>query len=368
MGQIPQFMYYPNAFGFRGITGSSTFTNFIGVSMTSDTMKDSVVLQATRAGSLRKIHFIVVSVATDATLDIRVETIDSTGNPTGTLWATNTNVTHSTHAAGTWYAVTLTADATFARGDKFAVVFQRSGAGAISISIGTGFENSGFVWSGHFPRRVGFNGASWAKDDIVANIGLEMSDGSFMPCGNIMHTGTLDSNSALQFRSGDASNEEGNLFTAPFTAKVVGLFARLRQGSAAGGQFQLSLYDGSIAAPASALAQCPTEDSTTHLNTNYGVHMYFFPTPTYIIEGKTYRVCAYSAEATFGIYMERLRVSNNAHLLMSPGGINCYRTSRAQAGPGTFSDTNTEVFPGMGLVIDEIVELTGHPAFGGLVA
>jgi len=359
--------------GFRGLTGSTTPTSFLTSSLTLDTHKSACIFSSpincgASGKAIHKIHFRVATVTTDAALDVRVETVDSTGSPTGTLFATNTNGNSPTaHAASTWYSVTLTADAAPAMGDKFAIVINRSGAGTISLTIADGFEGSGLVWSGLYPRRATF-GTVWTKDDVAPNVGIELADGTFLNHGGVMHTGVLDSGSAFAFKVGDATNEEGNYFTAPFSARVIGMFARLKQGSAAEGQYEFNLYDGSLSAPASALGTF-TEDSTSHLNNNYGTHIGFFAAPAYIIEGKPYRACVYCSAATSGVTLERFRVSAQAHLIGTPGGDGTYRTSRVKAGPGTFSNTVTEQFWCVGLVIDEIIELNRHPGMGaGLAA
>lgn len=367
MGSIPQFLYYPNGIGFRGVTGSTTPSSFAAVSLTADTHKAAYVLQATKAGAIHKVHFVITTITTDCNLDVRIETVDSTGNPTGTLWATTTNgQSASGHIINTWYTVTLTADATVAVGDKFAVVIQRDGAGTISLGIGNGYEGNNLFQSGHFPRRANYNGTSWTKDDVAPNVGIEMSDGTFMAHGGVFHTGSMAS-LAVTFKVGDAVNEEGNRFVAPFSGRAVGMFCRLKQGSAAEGQFTFSLYDGSLSAPASALASVSSDD-TSHLNNNYGTHIFFFATPVWIKEGFTYRACVYSSAATFGVSIERYRVSANAHLICSPGGVDCYRTGRALAGPGTFSDTDTDQYFCLGLVIDKVGGLKVHPGMVGGVA
>jgi hypothetical protein len=76
-------------------------------------------------GNVRKIFWGTRAVTTSATMDVRVETVDATGLPSGTLWGTNTNAARSGLTANTGYLDTLTADAAVTRGQFGAVVIKQ---------------------------------------------------------------------------------------------------------------------------------------------------------------------------------------------------------------------------------------------------
>ena len=105
----------------------SGLPNIGGVAYTLDagSEKAAVIDSAVAAKSIRKVRFRTGTVTTGATLDIRIETLDASGDPSGTLWAANTNVSHVLNATddNVWLVTgALTADATLAVGDKYAIV------------------------------------------------------------------------------------------------------------------------------------------------------------------------------------------------------------------------------------------------------
>jgi hypothetical protein len=64
------------------------------------------------------------------TIEVRIETLDASGLPSGTLWATNTNGTTGTVSSNTYVLWALTASASIAKGQMFCVragVWHQSG-------------------------------------------------------------------------------------------------------------------------------------------------------------------------------------------------------------------------------------------------
>src|SRR3990167_3397480 len=96
--------------------------------------KVAIVVAASTAKDIHKVHVRTGTVTTGDTVDVRIETVDSatTGDPTGTLWQTNTNgaLVIADGDDSVWKSVTLTADATsLVIGDVYAVVIVNGGAG-----------------------------------------------------------------------------------------------------------------------------------------------------------------------------------------------------------------------------------------------
>lgn len=104
------------------LRSTSTTVSNAHTSITSG-HKYAMVLTTKDAMTIRYIDWYILSKpVSDNNSTIRIETVNaSTGTPTGTLWAANTEAVSPVTAIGINTA-TLTADATFAAGDRFAVV------------------------------------------------------------------------------------------------------------------------------------------------------------------------------------------------------------------------------------------------------
>lgn len=119
--RLPSYLPYPDArtWGGSGTPGPGSLDK-----LDDPNERVSWIIRATKAGNLRKVGFRTGAVTLAVALNIRVETVTNTGNPSTTLWATDTSGTVAVPAANTWYWVTLTADATLAIGSMFAVVID----------------------------------------------------------------------------------------------------------------------------------------------------------------------------------------------------------------------------------------------------
>lgn len=75
---------------------------------------------------IEKIGFRTLTVSGGGDFDIRIETVGTNGQPTGTLWGTNTNFVQTVLGSdgNIYFEATLTAGATVAAGDLFAIVIR----------------------------------------------------------------------------------------------------------------------------------------------------------------------------------------------------------------------------------------------------
>lgn len=195
--------------------------------------KAALIFAATAAKSIRTIHYRTGTVTTGDTLDVRVETVDTAanGDPTGTLWATNTNAA-SVVAGGddsVWKSATLTADATLAIGDVVAIVLVNGGGGGNMQLAAYGEMVSGFPYGDLFT-------AAWAKS-IIPMFVVEYSDGSFEPVQGFLDQGAPIT--PTTFNSGTATNRRGNMFQVPFPTRTNGCWVWVD----ADGPFTCTLYD-----------------------------------------------------------------------------------------------------------------------------
>jgi hypothetical protein len=274
--------------------------------------KAAIVFAATAAKNIHKVHLRTSTVTTGDTVDVRVETVDTAanGDPTGTLWATNTNA--SLVIAGSddnvWKEATLTADATVAIGDIVSIVVANGGGGGNMNLVSYADMTASFPYGDHFT-------ASWAK---LANCPLiipEYSDGSFEPIYGMAENGAIN---ARTFKSDDATNRRGNIFQVAFPSRAKGAWAWV-DGDAA---FTIKLYD---AAGTSELATTAATNAFQRSAATPGLYFLPFTSSVNLSKDTNYRVAVVPSAAS-NIVAYDFDVPAAGMLDMFPGGQNCHRS------------------------------------------
>lgn len=317
--------------------------------------KAAYVLMATAAKDIHTIHFRTGNVATGDTVDVRIETVDTAanGDPTGTLWATNTNaaLVIGNGDDNTWKSATLTADATLAVGDVFAIVVVNGGGGG-NIQINTYSDQS----VGGFPYGDLFTTA-WAKLTAPPLFIIEYSDGSFEPIfGFADFGGPINTNT---FKSDDATNRRGNIFQLPFPARANGAWAWV-DGDAT---FTIKLYDSD---GSTVLATTAATNAFQRQGTAAALHFYPFLTTATLSANTSYRI-AVVPETTTNLTTYDFDVPSAAMLDMFPGGQSCHASVFTSS---AWAETTTRRAY-MGVFLDAFSDGIGSGAsahiFGGTV-
>lgn len=208
---------------------ATTFT------LNADGEKAALVASSLVAKSIRYVYIRTGAVTTGGNLDVRIETVDSSGNPSGTLWATNTNVTLAVGSGDddVWLkAGPLTADATLAVGDIFAVVASLSGAGDMFLPSYN--DDSDTV---RYPYGLLYT-SSYAKQGRRPVFFVEYSDGSYEPILGIPDYGSAFTTHT--FNSGSTTNRVGNRYTLPWPCRTNGCW--LWRGLGDLGTITMNLY------------------------------------------------------------------------------------------------------------------------------
>lgn len=288
--------------------------------------KAGIVCKATAAKNIRKVHFRTGTVTTGDTLDIRIETVDATtGLPTGTLWATNTNVAHvlGNGDDDKWNSTAaLTADATLAVGDVYAIVINNGGGGG-SWWISR-YEDQSL--GGGFPYGAFYN-ASWAKQATQSLIVAEYSDGTFEPVLGVLEFGTFN---ATAFNSGSGVNQRGNRMSLPFPARASGAW----MWGIPGGDYAIKLYDSD---GTTVLATTGTIDKDIVQVAGVGLQFHPFTTKATLAANTTYRIAVVPTTVT-DVTLYEVDVASAAMMDMFPGGSNIHRTINTA---GVWSQTTT---------------------------
>lgn len=199
---------------------ASTAPAYVGSVLDAAGEKHAVVLQAPKTGSIRKIHFRTGTTATPTDTDVRIETVDlATGDPTGTLWGTNTNVTVASASltSSTWIITgNLTADAAVTQGDLLAVVIVPSGSPNYQLTYMTA-GNANLA----LPYLDQFLASAWGKLGGNPLIALEYSDGSF---GYIPFVNPGSAIVTHTFNNGSTPDEIALYFRLPISVRIKGVW------------------------------------------------------------------------------------------------------------------------------------------------
>lgn len=313
--------------------------------------KCAFVLRAPQAGNIRKIHFVTGTVTTGATVDVRIETVSATnGDPTGTLWAANTNVAHTINNTddNAWLTTAaLTADATVAVGDLFAVVIVNdSGSpGNLNIMTTNSWSFSALPYTDHYT-------ASWSKSSGAGGpiVVLEYSDGTTprIPGVDPFYAVTnATSSSATLYR--------GMEITMPFTCRAIGFWTFAKPAASSSYTFKLFDADGTTALATNVL------DSDQYANFYYVLRIPFAAAVT-LKAGSKYWLAGTSDGAN-NLRLEYVDYATSAILAnCAPCGVASWSQATSPTGTGDWTNTATRQ-PAMGLIIDQI-DVSSGPLVG----
>lgn len=206
---VPELLLY------HGAAASSTSSAYL---LDAAGEKAALVLQAPKAGTIDRLGFVTGTLTTGDTVDVRLETVGTDGNPSGSLWATNTNGSVAVAAASTGYEATLTAGATVDRDDFLAVVIVNgSTPGNFLVAGMTPLLGSGP------PNGAQFTSGAWSRSPTaIPTVWIRYNDGSYAYIPGVL-PGTVTTSPALSSTS--TPDEIGMKITVPAACKVGGLWA-----------------------------------------------------------------------------------------------------------------------------------------------
>ncbi len=312
------------------------------------------------------------TVTTGATMDIRIETVDTTtGFPSGTLVGTNTKGTQVVASTddNTWFQTSLTANASLLADNYYAAIVKQPNTSFGNLLVNR-FDNV----SPQFPyclRNLGVSPTvSWVKTSNVSPVGvLGYDDGTYeIPSG--WYAGKA--NNSTNVSSSTTPDTWGVLFQLPFSARLAGVEALIQdftgkiqlvtsayhQANATGILGTITIEDDAFSTDSSnAAAAFPfdTSSNSTVLAPNTPYRLLFEPSTTENFSNLDFAV--YNQ----GIY--------NACAL---GGNFCLTTAKDPTGNGSFTNYNnsTDGFrvPFINLKFDAIDTPIGHGGFQALEA
>jgi hypothetical protein len=318
------------------------------------------------ADSLETIYLRTVTVTTGCTVSVRIETVTN-GRPSGSLWGANTSASVVIADAddNTWKTAALTAAASLAAGDEFAIVVVVT-AGTPNLQFAAPPGNlATYASLAHYPLTLqDAGGGAWASSGAGFEWIVEFATAGVLPLVGLNPTsgaGTISS-----FNSGTSPDERALKFQVPFKCRVAG-FRVAMFNIAAGGDFTYSLWDATGDTDAEALAQASIDGDFAISATQDGYVDLWFDTPVSLSINTTY-YAGVRADTANSIALAEFVNSTVADAMLGFLGVNAqtYLSTRAwTAGTaGAWSDTTTAL-PLIYLIIDQLDDGAGS---GGLAA
>lgn len=345
----------PSPIAFPGLLISPSNTPNIGTVATLDASGEYVayIFSAREDMTISHVGFLVGAVTNSPTMEIRIETVDASGLPSGTLWATNTNIVTAALSSG-WTLQALTASASVTKGQMVCVKLLWGGA-ATSTLIVQHLLNTTSGFGGNLPYSV-INTGTPTKTGI-SNLPALALGSSLTTFYNVPGFVAFNAHTANAFNN-TSSAKRGLRFVPNFNCRAVGI--RWFKGNATG-DCNISLMDDAgteLSGSSTAL------DNDHTLVTQTGSVAVYFDNPVVLAAGTAYRVALQPTSAT-NINITTLTLPSSDYFSATPAKSAAVATYATFA-TATWTDSTTQI-PLMDVLLDQIDNGEGSGGVIGVV-
>lgn len=338
----------PSPFYYPGLVGSPTSAPAFGVQATLDAAGEytSFIFVAREDMTVSHVSFRAGAVSTSGvvTAEVRIETVDSSGLPSGTLWSTNTNATTAAITSNSNVTTALTASASITKGQIVCVKVIYAAATSIqvmnlgSVSVPTNATLPYFVINTGTPTKTILNGTS-------GSFGLGSSSTTFY---SVPGTIPVSAITAGPFNN-TSSAKRGLLFTPPMNARLVGI---RWYNSNATGDYDVCVRTGD-AAGTEIGSSCTSFLGAYGVGVNNAAMTVYFDNAVTLTAGTLYRITIEPTSATNVNVTTWTIVANQFG--GTPAGTTGVYTSAVS---GTWTDSTTQQ-PMMDAILDQIDDGAG---------
>lgn len=346
---LPSPMYWPGILG-QG-NGAPAMNNIATLDASGE--YTSIILCAKEAMTISHVGFRAGTVAGSPTAEVRIETVDtSTGLPSGTLWATNTNVTTGTISSNTNPLQALTASASIAAGQVFCVKIVYASGTSIQVphmsTSSTPFDSvmPYYVTNTGTPTKAGMNPGT-------SLIALGSSSTTFYQMPGLFPASTVTPGT---FNNTNGARR-GLRFTPPMNCRAIGV--RWYNANTTG-DFNAILFSDAGSELSSSSTAFDGDVSAASVSPNRPFVAYF-DNPVTLSAGTTYRAVIEPSSAT-NVNVTTITLPSADYRSASPAGTTAHYTTYASA---AWDDTNTTLLPFMDIIIDQVDDGTGSGSGGG---
>lgn len=299
----------PDYFGFSGIQSN--------LRMDASGEKVVLVFQIPRTGTLDRLSFRCSFVIAED-LRIGLETLDASGDPTGTQYGGSAPGVLVDPVTNNTFEVTLATPAAAVAGNWVAVVIQfDSTIGDVSVGVAATMSAT----AAGSPYVIHYSPAGAHKADALPLLSVRYSDGVYEPTG-CLPAGSI---AAQNVSTATVPDELGNIYQLPVPLGVRGVWALADADTA----LDLILYASDNSVLASARVGAPYRGGTSG-----GIIRAPFGTEILLTAGQAYRLVAKPATSSACV-VYRLACLTQAHLDAWLAGEYCHETSRSDGGSWT---------------------------------
>lgn len=307
--------------------------------------KVAYILYVPQDGTITHVTFRVAALTTAQTLRVSLQTLDASGNPSGTLYGGSTAGTQASPTANTWYRVALGTGATAVGGDRIAIVVEWD-ATAGNLQIATYFSPAAFGPQMTYIDE--YTTGAWVKTRTRLGIFALDYSGTYYPLIAAPITAATEA-----YTDSTANDERGNRISLPFKARAIGAWMHGQIISTAGSG-QIKLYGETTESVSLSYA-------TLAAATDYYTHFVWFANPVTLNANTTYRLTLRATHASEFVGVIVGTATTAATLGAFDWGTSTYYTARGN--DGAWTDTNTKVAL-MGLIFDQLSDDAGGGAGG----
>lgn len=289
----------------------------------------------------------VTGASGNAVLDVRLETVDATtGDPSGTLWATNTNGTATVNFNddNKTFIVTLTASASVTPGQDIAIVINPTSFTTVSsVVIGATGSGDFTMYSTYSVTNNG--GAGYAKNNtniMCAGIG---NGSTYYPIVGAPPVGLV---TTTTFNSGSSPSKRALKFQLPFPVRVVGCYIEMDFDN----DLEIKLYSSN---GSTELATTGTLDSSMDTVTSPSIYYFYFTSTANLSANTNYYLSVEPGASSISVYHWSVTTPAANDLLdASLGGKNFILSTNS----GSWSDDDVSQ-PLMGILVDAFDDGSG---------
>lgn len=305
-------------------------------------------IQRSGGGSISHIHSRTGTVTISGTNDVRIETVDSSGNPSGTLWGTTTNGAQLYNTSNTLYRTALTLPATVALGDIIAILSKNPTVGFGNFNLNRSPQTIPALRG--FPY-IGGPGNTTKIDLSGTFFAIEYDDGVFEFPAYVLPGACTPA--SLTISTSTNPDEVGNLFTPAHTMRCTGWW--VHAGVASGANYRMQLYASGNNTPLATATMLAAHA------TNAGARIYQgswddVSDGITLSAGTAYRVAYLPTTATSAtIY----RITGHSSAFFDPMGLagaqesSRNRTSTTDPDSASWTETSTQRAQ-LGIIVDAV--------------
>lgn len=278
------------------------------------------------------------------TIEVRIETVATTGLPSGTLWAANTNGTTGTVSSDTSVLQALTASASITKGQVFCVkIAYVSGTSQVIQNLG-----NWAIPQSSLPYQVS-NTGSPSKVSISATVALIALGSNSTTFYNVPGAMFLSAATGTGAFNNTSSARRGMRFTPPMNCRAIGM--RWFNLNASGDYNAILFNDAGTELSSSSTAFNGNHNAVSN---NEPIIVYFDNTVT-LTAGTTYRIAIEPISAT-NVNVGTFTVPSTIYRSTTPAGTTAHYTTYVAS---SWTDTATTQIPLMDLIIDQVDDGTG---------